>query len=87
MTPNFDFVIRKILKLFIISAIISNLLLIELMFRCPIIKFLKFSNLFTLIDTKPDRESFTESVKEGEYLETCWSCTSLRQSKSFKFFF
>ena len=31
-------------------------------------------------------ESFTDSVKE-ELLETCWSWTSLSQSKSFKNFF
>ena len=54
------------------------------MFRCPIIKVLEFSNLCTLLDTKSDRKPFTESVEEGELLETCWSCTSLRHSKSFK---
>ena len=52
------------------------------MFRCPIIKFLKSFNLCALMDTKSDRESFTESFKDGELLETCWSCTSLCQSKS-----
>ena len=46
-------------------------------------KFLKFSKLCALIETRSDRESFTESVKERELLETCWSCTSLRQSRSF----
>ena len=73
-------------KLFIISTTISNLLLNELMFRCPLIKFLKFSNCCTLIDTKSDRESFTESDK-GELLETYWPCAWLCQSKSFEKFF
>ena len=44
--------------------IVSNLFQIELMFSRPIIKFLKFSNLCTLTDTKSRRELFTESVKK-----------------------
>ena len=37
---NFDSAIRKISKSLIISAIISNLFLMEFIFRCPMIKFL-----------------------------------------------
>ena len=85
--PQFRFCNKENTKIVYNISHHFKLITVELMFRCPIIKFFKFSNLFTLIDTKSDRESFTESVKEGEYLETCWSCTSLRQSKSFKFFF
>ena len=37
---NFDSAIRKISKSLIVSAIISNLFLMEFIFRCPMIKFL-----------------------------------------------
>ena len=56
--------IWKILKLLATSDVVSNLFQIELMFSRPIIKFLKFSNLCTLTDTKSRRELFTESVKK-----------------------
>ena len=51
-------------NLLAISDVVSNLFQIELMFSYPIIKFLKFSNLCTLTDTKSDRELLTESVKK-----------------------
>ena len=66
---------------------ILNLFLIELMLRFPVNKFLWSSKLCALIETKADRESFSETIQEGEILETCWSSTSLCQSKSFQFFF
>lgn len=69
--PNFISDQIKILKLLVISVIISNLFLIELMFKFPVIKFLEFSKLCAWIETKVGRESFSETIRKGKILETC----------------
>ena len=69
--PNFISDQIKILKLLVISVIISNLFLIELMFRFPVTKFFEFSKLYAWIETKVGRESFSETIRKGKILETC----------------